>query len=188
MKKKLPKIHNKKIVAKTRLFQIESVDLEFSNGVTRVFERFLGVKNSVMIIPIVDSRLLLVKEYALGTERYEITFPKGIIDLNESLFEAANRELKEEIGFGANDLYLMKEITNSPGYASGKMHMILAKQLYREKLVGDEPEEIELVECNISNIDQFIMRDDFTDARSIAAMLLVARMFTGVEYKLEKLT
>ncbi len=188
MKKTLPKILNKKIVAESKLFKIESVDLEFSNGNTRVFERFLGTRNSVMIVPIIDEdTLLLVKEYAVGTERYEITFPKGIIDLNESLHAAANRELKEEVGFGANSLYLMKELTSAPGYAAGKMYMILAQNLYREKLAGDEPEDIEIIKCKISDIDKFVMREDFTESRSIAAILLIYKMFAGTDYKLEKL-
>ena len=94
----MPKILHKQIVAESDLFKIESVGLEFSNGNTRIFERFLGTRNSVMVIPLLDKdTLLLVKEYAVGTERYEITFPKGIIDQNEDLHVAANRELKEEI-------------------------------------------------------------------------------------------
>ncbi len=57
-----------------------------------------------MIVPIVDDHLILICEYAVGTESYELGFSKGLIDPGESVYEAANRELKEEVGFGANDL------------------------------------------------------------------------------------
>lgn len=38
--KKLPKILTAKVVAKSRLFEIQSVDLVFSNGELRTYERF----------------------------------------------------------------------------------------------------------------------------------------------------
>lgn len=62
-----------------------------------------------MIVPIVDDHLILIREYAVGTESYELGFSKGLIDPGESVFEAANRELKEEVGFGANDLTFFEE-------------------------------------------------------------------------------
>lgn len=56
-----------------------------------------------MIVPIVDDHLILIREYAVGTESYELGFSKGLIDPGESVFEAANRELKKRL-VGANDL------------------------------------------------------------------------------------
>lgn len=86
------------------------MDLEFSNGVRRVYERMRpSTREAVMIVPIVDDHLILIREYAVGTESYELGFSKGLIDPGESVFEAANRELKEEVGFGANDLSFFKK-------------------------------------------------------------------------------
>ncbi len=104
-----PTILNVETVARSRLFNVESVDLEFSNGVRRVYERMRpSTREAVMIVPIVDDHLILIREYAVGTESYELGFSKGLIDPGESVFEAANRELKEEVGFGANDLTFLK--------------------------------------------------------------------------------
>lgn len=50
-----------------------------------------------MIVPIVDDHLILIREYAVGTESYELGFSKGLIDPGESVFEAANRELKKRL-------------------------------------------------------------------------------------------
>ncbi len=97
-----PTILNVETVARSRLFTVESVDLEFSNGVRRVYERMRPTnREAVMIVPIVDDHLILIREYAVGTESYELGFSKGLIDPGESVYEAANRELKEEVGFGA---------------------------------------------------------------------------------------
>lgn len=177
-----PKILQKNVVATSNLFTIESVLLRFSNSQQCTFERLVSNKASVMVVPVTaDQKLLLIREYALGTEQYEITFPKGAIDTGESLLNAANRELQEEIGFGAKSFHDMKQMTNSPAYSPGKMHMLVAWDLYPAQLVGDEPEPIEVLECGLDEIDDFIARDDFTDARSIAAMLLIAKTINNYQ-------
>ncbi len=105
-----PTILKVETVAQSRLFNVESVDLEFSNGVRRVYERMRpSTREAVMIVPIVDEHLILIREYAVGTESYELGFSKGLIDPGETVFEAANRELKEEVGFGAHNLTFLKK-------------------------------------------------------------------------------
>ena len=117
-----PTILNVETVARSRLFTVESVDLEFSNGVRRVYERMRPTnREAVMIVPIVDDHLILIREYAVGTESYELGFSKGLIDPGESVYEAANRELKEEVGFGANDLTFLKKLSMAPSYFSSKI-------------------------------------------------------------------
>lgn len=98
-KKQLPTILDTRVEAKSNLFCIESVDLRFSNGVERTYERMKpSGRHAVMMVPVTEQGdLLLVREYAVGTESYELGFPKGLIDLGETPLEAANRELKEEI-------------------------------------------------------------------------------------------
>ena len=102
---KKPDILNITAVARSRLFTIESVDLTFSNGAHRVYERMKpSEREAVMIVPIIDDHLILIQEYAVGLETYELGFPKGLIDSGETVNEAAVRELKEEVGFGADQL------------------------------------------------------------------------------------
>jgi ADP-ribose diphosphatase len=50
-----------------------------------------------------DDTVLMIYEYSSGTHRYELALTKGKIDAGESPLEAANRELIEEIGYGAKN-------------------------------------------------------------------------------------
>ena len=104
--KPLPQIHHREIIATSSFFKVERVDLEFANGATRQFERMAGSgRGAVMIVPMLDDEtFLLVREYAAGTHSYQLGFPKGLIDPGESVLEAANRELMEEVGYGAKHL------------------------------------------------------------------------------------
>lgn len=175
--RQLPIIHNREVVARSRLFRLEEINLEFSNGEKRVFERMAGSgRGTVMIVPMIDDqRFLLVREYAAGVHEYQLGFPKGLIDPGESPIEAANRELKEEVGFGANNLHKLHTVTMAPTFFNAQMHIFLATDLYPEKLEGDEPEPLELVEWSFDEIDSLLAREEFSEARSIAALFLAQK-------------
>ena len=170
-----PRIITTQSIAKSRLFQIEQVELEFNNGAHAHYERILAAANgAVLIIPLLpDNHVLMIKEYSVGTDRYELLFPKGLIDDNESITEAANRELMEEAGYAANKLTHLKSMTIAPGYLGFQTHIVLAEDLYRKQQQGDEPEPLESLEFSIDDIDSLIQRNDFTESRSIAALYMV---------------
>lgn len=168
-----PTILKVETVAQSRLFNVESVDLEFSNGVRRVYERMRpSTREAVMIVPIVDEHLILIREYAVGTESYELGFSKGLIDPGETVFEAANRELKEEVGFGAHNLTFLKNSAWRP-YFSSKMNIVVAEDLYPESLEGDEPEPLPQVRWPLAHLMDLLEDPDFNEARNVSALFLV---------------
>ena len=168
-----PKILRVEAVASSRLFTIESVDLEFSNGVQRVYERMRpSEREAVMIVPIIDNHLLLIREYVVGLETYELGFPKGLIDAGETVFEAGNRELKEEAGFGARQMETLGKLTMAPSYFSSKMNIVVAEGLYPEKLEGDEPEPLPVIRWPLDNLMALLQEPDFSEARNVSALFL----------------
>ena len=177
----MPTISARRPIMNTGIFDIEEIDLVFANGKTRRYQRLLGSRQgAVLIVPLVDeSTVLLIREYAAGMERYELAFPKGKIEVEENPLTAANREMQEEIGYAARNLELLTSVTVAPGYLRHTTHIILARDLYPQKLVGDEPEEIEVVPWKIADFDQLLSRSDFTEARSITAFFMVRDRFSG---------
>lgn len=172
-----PEIMAKNTVAQSRLFTIEALDLRFSNGEERTYERMKpSGRNAVMMVPVTaQGDILLVREYAAGTECYELGFPKGLIDAGETPQQAAERELKEEIGFGAHKLTPLKEVVLAPSYFSSKMTLFIAEDLYSEQLEGDEPEPLEVVRWPLAQAEELLTHLDFSEARSITALLLALR-------------
>lgn len=170
-----PEILKRTIVAASKLFRIEELHLKFSNGNERIFERMVSSRRgAVMIVPLIDvDTILLVREYAAGTDRYELAFPKGLVDDGETLEEAVNRELQEEIGYGSANIQLLRSMTAAPGYWGGKASVYIAKDLYPSKLEGDEPEPLEVVPWKLSNYQALLQDENFSEARSIAALLLL---------------
>jgi len=175
-----PKILSRKVAVSTRIFQVEALDLEFSNGVRRQFERILGGRGSVLVVPLLDDRtMLMTREYAAGTDRYELGFPKGVIDPGEGPRQAANRELQEEVGYAARRIDLMRTMSIAPGYIEHVTYIILARDLYAQYAEGDEPEPIEVIPWSIDDVDGLLAREDFSEARSIAAVFLALRFLRG---------
>lgn len=170
-----PQVLNRKSIAKTRLFHVEELELKFKNGEFRTYERLVsGPNGAVMIVPILENKtILLIREYSAGTDDYQLAFPKGLMDSGETPQQAANRELKEEVGFGAKSFSVLKKISLAPGYFTHQMNLILAEDLFPESLPGDEPEPLEVVYWPIDEIDSILEQNDFTEARSIAALFLV---------------
>lgn len=180
--KTLPKILNSQTVAQSRLFKVESLDLEFSNGARRQYERLRGNRGksagAVMMVPMLDDEtFLLIREYSAGTHDYQLGFPKGLIDEGETPEQAAQRELKEEVGMGCENTLRLKSLTLAPGYFGSSMHILLVQSLYPEKLEGDEPEPLDIVPWSVHNIKELLAREDFSEARSVAALFLAQAYF-----------
>lgn len=177
MSKKLPIIIHKSIIAETSQFIIEALELKFADGIQRTYERLArnSRKGAVLVVPMLDKNtVLLVKEYAAGLHRYEIGLPKGKIEFNEDPLIAANRELKEEVGYGAHKLKHLYTVSLAPAYLEHTIDIILAEDLYPEKLAGDEPEELEVIPWNINRIASLLVSGECTEARSIAALYIAA--------------
>lgn len=169
----LPKIHNRTRIP-GGMFEVEVLDLEFSNGATRQFRRMVNNGHgAVIIVAMLDEdNALLIREYAAGVHRYETGLPQGRIDEGEVALQAANRELKEEAGYGARDLRVINRLSMSPAYMSLVTDVVLARDLYPERLPGDEPEEIETFSWPLAKLDELAAREDVTEGRSIAALYL----------------
>lgn len=177
---KKPLILNETVVAQSRLFDIREFHLRFSNGQERHFERISGRRyGSVMIVPFLNEEtVLLVREYGAGIGDYVLGFPKGAVENKEDILITAERELKEEVGYGARDMSIIACYSASPGYLHSMMHIIVARDLYKETAYGDEPEPLEIVPWKLSNLDELLAHPEFHEARSVAALFLVERKVT----------
>ena len=98
--------------------------------------------------------------------------PKGLIEPGEDVLAAADRELKEEAGFGARQLEHLTELSLSPGYMSQKIQVVLASDLYEERLEGDEPEPMRVDKVNLRELSALAMHPQFTEGRALAALYL----------------
>lgn len=174
MSRALPIVHGVRTRHEAPDRVVEDIDLEFGNGERRQFYRVRAQgAGAVVVVPMLDDdTVLLVREYAAGVHRYELGLVKGRIDAGETPEQAANRELKEEAGYGARSLQRLRSLTLAPTYMSHQTHLVLARDLYPERLPGDEPEELEVVPWRLDALHELILREEFSEGRSIAALFI----------------
>ena len=175
--KQKPKILSCSVIARSRLFTIETVNLRFSNGSQVDFERLKSAGVGIVMVIAVNAAgsMIMVREYAAGTERYELGFVKGRIDPGETPAEAAVRELKEEIGFGANNLSFLRAVDSAPAYTNFVSHLFVATDLYPDKLEGDEAEPLEQVEWPLARLQQLYRHPEVNDSRVLLALMLLEK-------------
>ena len=144
-----------------------------------MYERLVSKGDgAVLIVPMLDNEtVLLIREYAAGTERYELGLPKGKVEAGEDVLEAANREIMEEVGHGARHLQLLKRVSLAPGYMGHYTNLLLARDLYPATAPGDEPEPLEVVPWKLSRLDELIAGDECTEGRSLLALYMVRDLF-----------
>jgi ADP-ribose diphosphatase len=58
-------------------------------------------------------------------------------------------------------------------------HVVLAQDLYPERLAGDEPEPLEVVPWKLAELHTLVARDDVTEGRSIAALFMAREYLAG---------
>lgn len=177
--KQLPQQRSVQCLAKTQQFYVEQVEITFSNAEVRLYERLVAQGHgAVLVVPVLDDdHFLLIREWCSGTERYELGFPKGKIDAGETPEQAAVRECMEEVRYrpaSVSSLY-QQPLTLSPAYMSNQIHVLLAQGLTPATADGDEPEPLEVVVWRWDALDALLLRDDFSEARSIAALWLAQR-------------
>ena len=98
-------------------WKFESSRKIYSNKYIELYEDVLDIRNKKKIytrakrndystiVPFVsDNEILVIKSYRHLVNSYQIEAPSGYIENGETPFEAANRELKEETGYGANNI------------------------------------------------------------------------------------
>ena len=176
----LPEIIATETLATTRFFKIEALDLRFSNGVERRYERLPadGAEGVIVVAVNAQNELLLIREYAAGFHEMQLTLPKGLVEPEESMEAAATRELAEEAGFAAKRAEFIKRLTLAPGHMGFAINVVFATGLYPKQLQGDEPEPIELVPWPLQRLDELLSSEEFCEARAIAALALCRPLFS----------
>lgn len=165
------------------VFDVTVARFADSNGgtFTRDVVRHPG---AVVVVPIHDDgTVTLVRQFRapLGGDLLEA--PAGTRDVDdESPETAAARELAEEVGYEADEFRLLNRCYNAPGYCDEELLIFAARGLHSvgNDTQGPEEEAMTIERHSIHDLLAMIERGELIDAKTIIAVLLLARA-TGDE-------
>ena len=130
----------------------------------------------VGLLPFVDkNRLLLVRQYRYVAGRSTWEMPTGGVRAGETLEEAAQRELAEEIGHRARRLVPLSTYHTSKSVVDETAHLFLAEGLYPEKGASDETEFIDVRPFPFDTVLRMVLDGEIVDSMTVVAVLLAAR-------------
>lgn len=111
-----------------------------------------------------DNEILLIKEFRYPLNSWCVAFPAGLMDGDEPVEEAVDRELREETGYAVNthdDGTPMLKVLPQPSYSSNGMTeeclAIVRAQVHKVSEPQPEPSEfIEVFPLPVADIPRFL--------------------------------
>ncbi|KUK51160.1 MAG: NUDIX hydrolase [bacterium] len=169
----MEKTKESKLIYSGRILNLIKDRVELPSGRESTREVVIH-RGSVAIIPFDEKTdtIFFVKQYRYPFKKEMIEIPAGTLEEGEDPFEAANRELSEEIGFFSKDLKKLKSIASSPGFLNEVLHIFLAKNLVVKKKEKDFDENIQIIKVKRKEIKNFLLKEDIVDGKTLAAFLL----------------
>ena len=138
-------------VCRTPVFDVYKVTRTSAEGKHAAFT-LLECGSWVNVIPLVkndagEECFLMVRQYRQGSQAITLEFPGGLVDSGESPREAAIRELREETGYEAGNVFAAGEINPNPAFMANRCSTYIATNLQKTSL--QDLDENELVEFEL---------------------------------------
>jgi ADP-ribose pyrophosphatase len=164
------------IIFEGRIINVRVDTVQLVNGRTSTRE-IAEHSPSICVVPVdADGNVLLVRQYRYAAGCDLLEAPAGLMEEAETAEECAQRELREETGYGAGELTPIGGFWPSPGFCTEFMHLFLARDLAYDRLEPDDDEDITLVTLPLSEAVELVRKGEIRDAKTICALLLAERI------------
>ena len=101
--------------------------------------------------------------------------PTGGVHAGESIEDAAQRELSEEIGYRAGRLTHVSTYHTSKSVMEETAHLFVGEELVKLELPPDETEFIDVRPFPFQDVLQMVLSGEIVDSMTIIAVLLADR-------------
>lgn len=131
---------------------------------------------AVVMVPVEDDHVLLVRQPRDAVERVTLELPAGKLDVvGEDPLEAAQRELAEEVGREAATWRDLGGFYTAPAIITEYLHCFLATDLTEVPATASAEEGIEVERRPLSDLPR-LLDGEVQDAKSLIGLLRLACM------------
>lgn len=169
------KMVSTKPIYRNRWLSLREDLVELPNGRTTVYG-VVSCGDCVGVLPFLDAdTVLLVQQYRYVAGRTTWEMPTGGVHAGESVEEAAQRELVEEIGHRAGRLTHLSTYHTSKSVMDETAHLFLGENMVKLALAPDETEFIEIRAFPFREVQRMVLSGEIVDSMTIIAVLHVTR-------------
>jgi ADP-ribose pyrophosphatase len=141
---------------------------------TVVTREVMDHPGAVVMVPVEDDRVLLVRQPREAVEEVTLELPAGKLDHpGEDPLACARRELAEEVGRAAATWRDLGGFYTAPAILTEFIHCFLATGLTPASATADEDEAIEVVEWPLADLGALI--DRVRDAKTLIGLMRLER-------------
>lgn len=153
-------------------YTIRSDEIELQNGQTGLY-RVIEIPDSVFIVPVLpDGRIVLIRNYCYPLKEWVWEVPAGGIKEGQTPLEAAQMELKEEIGGQTEEWRFLCKASSMNGFSNHVSHFYLATNVTLSETHHEDTEAIEVAPMPAAEVYNMIHTGQMNDALSMTSLLL----------------
>jgi ADP-ribose pyrophosphatase len=132
----------------------------------------------VGVLPFLDAdHVVMVRQYRyVQGEDHRWEMPTGGVHPDETPTAAAQRELREEVGYSAGRLEWVSSYYTSKSVCDETAHLYLGYDLVPAALPPDETEFLEIAVLPFSAVLELVLRSEIRDSMTVIAVLHAARL------------
>ena len=120
---------------------------------------------SVTIFPVVDNKVMMIKQYRHPVEDILWEFPGGFTEANESPASAALRELEEETGYKFDSVISLGKVAANPGILNNYTHIFITAGSYQKtKQQQDDNEDIAVKFFSFNELNEMIRKNEIAQS------------------------
>lgn len=141
-----------KLVYKGKIFQLFQWEQEMYDGSKTIFEKVLR-PDTVEIIATVENKIIFLEQEQPYKDPF-LSLPGGRVDPDETIIQAAHRELVEETGHDSNNIFLWKDFIDT-GAVVWPVHVFIAKNC--SKIHDGKPDNGEKIKVRFIEFEEFLL-------------------------------
>lgn len=130
----------------------------------------INYPETVAIVPIINNKIVLVKQFRYPIQKEVFELPSGKIDQGETPIEACKRELLEETGYEAESVENFCNFYPAAGISTEYCHFFIATDLVKSDIPVDPDEITEVVEIDYQKLLEKYSNKNIDDPLTLIAL------------------
>ncbi len=133
---------------------------------------------AVCVLPITkDGDVVFVNQFRYALNKVTLEVPAGKLEKGEDPKEAALRELSEETGLTANNIFPIGDLYTTPALIDEVIHMYIATDLIQGEQHLDDDEFVNTLKMPLNEAVEKVMNGEIKDSKTQTIILKADKYF-----------